>query len=104
MIGQLATTAQLFEAVMLICFGLGWPVAILKTLRTRRTEGKSLGFLWLIFFGYLAGIVAKCARAHAAGEAIEWVIWLYAANILLVAADIALYLRYSRRSSPTPSV
>ena len=104
MIGQSATTAQLFEAVMLICFGLGWPVAILKTLRTRRTEGKSLGFLWLVFFGYLAGIAAKCARAHTAGAAPELVTWLYAVNALLVAADIALYLRYSPRSSPTPSV
>ena len=30
------------EAVMLICFGLSWPAAIVKTLRARSVKGMSL--------------------------------------------------------------
>lgn len=88
--------AGLFEAGMLVCFGVSWPVAIVKTLRTRRVAGKSLGFLTLIFAGYLSGIGAKLALAAEAGP-VHWVVWLYALNAAMVAAEIGLYLRYRQR-------
>ena len=37
-----------FEAVMLICFGLAWPLNIIKSLRTKSTQGKSVLFLIVI--------------------------------------------------------
>lgn len=89
--------AQSFESVMLICFGIGWPVAILKTVRTRRVEGVSLGFLCLILTGYLAGVGSKFFRAAAPAAGLEAVTALYAANALLVGTEIALYLRYRGR-------
>jgi len=91
-------SAQFFEGAMLICFGVSWPVAILKTLRTRRTEGKSLAFLALIFVGYLSGTAAKFVRAAGAWQTLEAVTALYALNAILVAADILLFLRF--RPSP----
>jgi len=94
MIIESATVAALLEAGMLICFGISWPVDILKALRTRRTEGKSLGFMTLILTGYLSGIAAKLSGALLAGRAVEWVTLLYALNALLVAVDIGLYLRF----------
>ena len=30
-----------FEAVMLLCFGMSWPMAIIKTLRARSVQGVS---------------------------------------------------------------
>ena len=95
MLAQTFSVAQAFEAIMLICFGLGWPVAIIKTLRTRRTEGKSLGFLILVLIGYISGIVAKLVSAYMEAEPIQAVTALYAVNAALVAADILLYLRYN---------
>jgi len=89
--------AQLFEACMLICFGLSWPAAILKTWRTRRTEGKSLLFLAFILVGYLSGIAAKFIRANADRQAVELVTILYALNACFVAVEIALYLRFRPR-------
>ena len=86
--------AQTFEAAMLICFGASWPLAILKTLRTRRTEGKSLAFLVMIFAGYLAGMTAKCVRAATAGAWPEWVTALYALNGAMVVVEIGLYLKF----------
>ncbi|MFP4054056.1 MAG: hypothetical protein ACLFV7_09350 [Phycisphaerae bacterium] len=90
--------AQLFEGAMLICFGLGWPVAILKTLRVKRVEGKSLPFLVLIFCGYLAGIVSKLFRMQAESY-LEPVTALYALNAVMVGIEVLLYMRYRPRTA-----
>ena len=44
---------QFLEALMMICFGLAWPTDIYKTLRVRRVEGKSLGFMAVVLVGYV---------------------------------------------------
>ena len=85
--------AQWFEGAMLVCFGISWPVAIVKTLRTRRTEGKSLGFLSMIFLGYIAGILAKFIRAPELSQ-LEIVTALYALNAIFVGTEVLLYLKY----------
>jgi hypothetical protein len=43
---------SVFEAGMIVCFGISWPVAILKTLKTRSVAGKSRTFLVLVLAGY----------------------------------------------------
>jgi hypothetical protein len=91
--------ASLLEAGMLLCFGASWPISMLKTLRTKVVAGKSLGFLALVLAGYLSGIGAKVAIAVGRGEPLAWVSALYTLNGLMVATDIVLYLRYSRRRS-----
>jgi hypothetical protein len=85
---------EICEGVMMICFGVSWPVAILKTWRAKRTEGKSLAFLTIIFAGYLAGIVGKFIKSG--GGVPEAVTLLYAMNALLVAVDLGLVLYYRR--------
>lgn len=91
--------AQCFEAGMLVCFGLSWPVDILKSLRVKRTEGKSLAFMVMILIGYALGLTAKVLTASASEAPLEWVTALYALNLLLVAVDIALYVRISRSAA-----
>jgi hypothetical protein len=76
-----------FEIAMLVCFGAAWPVSIVKSLRTRQVAGKSLFFLVIILVGYAAGILHKALYRY------DLVIWLYALNAAMVAADIFLYLR-----------
>ena len=88
---------HVFETIMLVCFGSSWPFAILKTLRTRSTDGKSLVFLSLLVIGYLSGILNKLVAG------VDPVIWLYALNGSLVTIEIALYHKYRRKSQPTPS-
>jgi hypothetical protein len=104
MTNEATTAAQFLEAGMLICFGASWPVDIFKALRTRRTEGKSLGFMSLILAGYLSGIAAKVALAAFGGKPLEWVTLLYALNAVLVAVDIALYLRFRPRLAGSPNL
>ena len=43
--------AQIFETIMLICFGLSWPFNITKSLRSRTAKGKSLQFEICIVIG-----------------------------------------------------
>ena len=92
-------TAQVFEAAMLMCFGVSWPVAILKTWRTRRVDGKSLGFLVLIFLGYLAGIASKFLRSSGSAQPLEHVTTLYALNALFVGIEIGLYLKFRSKAA-----
>ncbi len=85
---------------MLICFGLSWPISILKSLRTKYVRGKSLGFMTLVFVGYISGLSAKLFRAAAAGVWPEWNTPLYVMNAIFVAIDIYLYMRYRNNTAP----
>jgi len=77
---------------MLLCFGLSWPISISKTVRTKQVAGKSPVFMVAIIIGYLCGIIHKALYAY------DWVIFLYALNMMMVSLDLVLYLRYSRAS------
>ncbi len=81
-----------FEVIMLICFGLSWPISIAKSLRTKVVCGKSPVFMGIICVGYLSGIIHKVLYAF------DWVVFLYAVNMIMVAVDLALYCCYSPRA------
>lgn len=80
----------IFEALMLICFGAAWPVAILKTIRVRRVDGKSVFFLWLVFTGYASGMGFKLTGNF------NWVFFLYLLNFCMVGTEIILYYHFAR--------
>ena len=90
--------AELFEIIMIVSFGASWPLNVLKSYRARTTKGKSLGFLLLIFFGYIAGIVSKLVNeAYMAAFADKWyVLFFYVLNFIMVGADLVLYVRNYR--------
>jgi type IV secretory pathway TrbD component len=81
---------SVFEAAMLICFGISWPVSIMKSLRTRIVVGKSPLFMVIVCAGYLSGIIHKILYSP------DWIVGLYGLNMALVAVDLALYLKFSR--------
>jgi len=87
-----------FEIGMLVCFGASWPFQVYKTWKTKSVQGKSLVFLWLVYLGYLSGIVHKLLFSR------DFVIALYALNAALVLADLLLSYRYRvPRSAPVPA-
>lgn len=81
---------SMFEAGMLLCFGAAWPFSIYKTIQCKDVRGKSIVFLFIVLLGYILGILHKVFYNY------DKVVYLYAANGLMVATDIALYLRYKR--------
>jgi len=86
---------QFLEAGMLLCFGVSWPIDILKTLRTRVTAGKSLGFMAMVFLGYCLGMAAKFMSARQSARPLEPVFIMYALNAFFVAVDIVLTATFS---------
>lgn len=92
-----AHLAQGLEALMLLCFGLAWPLNTLGMLRRRRPEGKGLTFTTIIWCGYLCGATAKLLLVLAAGRALPPVFWLYVINALTVGLNALVYLHFKRR-------
>lgn len=72
---------------MLLCFGAAWPVSIYKSYTSRTTAGKSVIFLIIVLIGYIAGIL------HKVFNSLDFVIWLYVMNAVMVSIDILLYVR-----------
>ena len=88
---------HIFEALMLICFGMSWPISIAKSIRTKVVAGKSRLFMVIVIIGYICGIIHKVLYSA------DWVIWLYAANLLMVLTDLILYFRYAARAKSLSS-
>lgn len=84
--GQVA--GQVLEAVMLICFGLSWPLNAYKNFKARTAAGTSWQFIALITLGYVAGIAAKFFA-----NAINWVLIVYFINIVCIGVNWAVYFR-----------
>ena len=90
--------SELFEIIMIVSFGASWPLNVLKSYRARTTKGKSLAFLLLIFFGYIAGITSKLINeSYMASFAQKWyVLFFYVLNFIMVGADLVMYVRNYR--------
>lgn len=82
----MAEVAQVLEAIMIIAFGISWPMNIIKSYRTKSTKGKSLLFLLFIGFGYICGVAGKIV-----GSNITWVFAFYVLNLVMVSWDLVLY-------------
>lgn len=84
---------SIFEAMMIICFGIAWPFSIYKSFQSRRTAGKSLLFLLIILIGYLSGIIHKFLYKP------DPVLYLYFLNTVMVFIDILLFIRNKKIES-----
>lgn len=87
--------SEILEAVMLICFGLSWPMSVIKNIKAKSAKNMSLQFILLICFGYVAGISAKLITHN-----ISYVLAVYVLNLVIVSANIAVYFvnkRYDRQ-------
>ncbi|MBE6636860.1 MAG: hypothetical protein E7618_03535 [Ruminococcaceae bacterium] len=83
---------QLCETIMLICFGLSWPISVYKSLRSHSTQGKSLIFMLAILIGYIAGITGKLV-----GGQMNYVLVMYCFNFAVVSFDLILFIANRRR-------
>jgi len=82
---------EVFELIMVLCFGVSWPVSIAKSWRCRTAKGKSPVFLFFIIAGYASGITWKLLLGST-----TYVFWFYMLNLLMVTADLLLYFRNRR--------
>lgn len=82
---------QIFETLMLVCFGLSWPFNIIRSYRARTAKGKSVYFELLVFTGYIFGLTGKFISGN-----ITYVVAVYILDLLMVTADLCLTLRNMR--------
>ena len=87
--------SELLEIIMIVSFGASWPMNVVKSYKSQTTKGKSLAFLCLILFGYIAGIASKFVNAeYMANFAAKWyVLFFYFLNFFMVLTDLILYFR-----------
>jgi hypothetical protein len=83
--------SQIFEAMMVVSFGISWPTSIIKSYTSRTAKGKSVIFLLFILLGYVFGIVSKFI-----GNNLTYVVIFYMINLVMVFIDLCLYFRNRR--------
>ena len=90
--------AELLEITMIVSFGASWPLNVIKSYKARTAKGKSLPFLCLILFGYIAGIISKLVNESYMSSFNEkwYVLFFYVLNFIMVAIDFILYFRNLR--------
>lgn len=77
---------EILESIMLICFGLSWPMSVVKNIKAHTAKSMSLPFILLIITGYVAGIAAKiCAHNY------SYVLVIYIINLVFVSANLVVY-------------
>jgi len=78
--------SEILETIMLICFGLSWPMSVVRNIRAKTAKSMSLGFIVLIMCGYIAGISAKIFNHN-----YSYVLAVYIFNLLAVSANLVVY-------------
>ena len=90
--GENGKMIEVFESVMLICFGLSWPMSVVKNIKAHTAKSMSLPFILLIITGYISGMAAKIITGH-----INYVLLVYLFNLVMVLLNLILYF-CNRRS------
>ena len=85
---------EVFEALMVICFGISWPISIIRSIRSKSTKGKSPFFLAIIMSGYVFGIIGKFLtnKIHPL-----YVFIFYWINLCMVTTDFVIYFINRKR-------
>ena len=73
---------------MLVCFGISWPLNVIKAYRARTAKGSSLPFILMIMVGYVAGITAKVISGQT-----NYVLAAYILNLAIVSLNLIIYFR-----------
>lgn len=76
---------SVFELGMLVCFGISWPISVIKSLRMKTAVGKSFIFTLAIWLGYISGIIHKILYSRDA------VMYIYIFNLTMVTLDLIIY-------------
>ena len=85
--------ATICETIMVICFGVSWPLSIYKSATSKSTKGKSPYFTMAIITGYVAIIIGKIVIQDFTGWLAILKFVLYIVNLIMVSCDLCLYYR-----------
>ena len=83
---------QIFEFIMLACFGLSWPISVYKSIKSKSTQGKSVVFIVAIIIGYISGIIGKIIN-----DQLTYVLIIYCFNLIVVSVDLVFFFINRKR-------
>lgn len=79
---------EILEMIMLIMFGLSWPLNLVKCYKARTAKGTSILFYCAIEIGYISGIVRKFYIHD-----VNFVLIFYFFNLIMILGCIVIYFR-----------
>ena len=88
--------ADIFELLMIVCFGVSWPLNIYKAWKARTAKGSSVLFYFLILIGYLFGISSNIIKLRLGIATPGYVWFFYILNSVIVTAGILVWFRNRR--------
>ena len=95
----MATLAKILEVIMVISFGLSWPISIFKTLSAKTAKGKSPIFISLIVFGYICIIISKIITKTLPGGELGFAFPFYCINLAMTSFDLGLNIYYRKKDA-----
>lgn len=93
------TFSSIMEMLMVVCFGISWPLNIVKAWKAHTAKGTSILFYWFIWIGYAVAIAGKIALIFYNAPqpwyiTVRWyVMFFYLVNMLMVSSGIMIYFR-----------
>lgn len=82
---------SILEVLMIVCFGIAWPINLYNSCKTKSTKGKNLIFMSFIVLAYVFGILNKLLVS------VDAAVYFYLLNEGMVLADYILYFMNRRR-------
>ena len=83
--------SEFLETLMLVCFGLSWPISVIKNYKAGTAKNMSLRFTLLIIAGCIFGIVAKIMNHN-----FNYVLIVYLVNLVIISLNIFVFIRNSK--------
>lgn len=80
--------ANIFEATMILVFGISWPINVIKAYKGRTSKGKTALFDYLVLFGYSCGVISKIISHN-----YNLAFYFYFPNICMILADTIIFYR-----------
>ncbi len=80
--------ANILETLMIVLFGVAWPMNLYRAIRSRTAKGKSILFDCFALSGYICGVVSKILFQN-----FNLSFYFYFPNIIMVTTDIIIYYR-----------
>ncbi len=84
---------NILEVLMVVCFGISWPINIFKSWKAKSTKGSSILFYFFIWIGYIFGLGSKYIKLMAGTPTPSYVWFFYILNTVMVSAGILIYYR-----------
>ena len=91
--------AEILETLLLISFGISWPISIRKSWVSRTAKGKSLLFEVFLLVGYAFGIARKVVeytQMDKSGFLFFLSFAFYIINFCAISVDVSLYFRNAK--------